>query len=68
MKFYDIDQNSEEWNEIRIAKFTASMFGDLFSDKKTATYQITSYFRLMKLKMEAFMNLTNSLVLRLIER
>ena len=39
MKFYDIDQNSEEWNEIRIAKFTASMFGDLFSDKKTATYQ-----------------------------
>jgi hypothetical protein len=39
MKFYDIDQNSEEWNEVRMAKFTASMHGDLFADKKTATYQ-----------------------------
>ena len=39
MKFYDIDQNSEDWNALRCGKFTASMFGDLFMDKKTAGYR-----------------------------
>lgn len=34
-----IDQNSEEWDQIRIGKFTASTFADLFMDKKTAGYQ-----------------------------
>lgn len=36
---YDIEQNSEEWELIRLGKFGASMFGDLFMDKKTAGYQ-----------------------------
>ena len=39
MKFYDIDQNSEDWDVLRRGKFTASTFADLFMDKKTATYQ-----------------------------
>ena len=34
-----IDQNSEEWNQLRLGKFTASTFSDLFMDKKTAGYQ-----------------------------
>lgn len=39
MIHYDIDQNSEEWNALRLGKFTASTFSDLFMDKKTAGYQ-----------------------------
>ena len=39
MKFYDIDQNSEEWDGLRLGKFTASTFSDLFMDRKTAGYQ-----------------------------
>lgn len=39
MKFYNIDQNSEEWDGLRLGKFTASTFSDLFMDKKTAGYQ-----------------------------
>jgi len=39
MKFYDVDQNSEGWDDLRRGKFTASTFADLFMDKKTATYQ-----------------------------
>jgi len=39
MKFYNIDQNSEDWDLLRLGKFTASMFGDLFMDKKIAGYQ-----------------------------
>ena len=39
MKFYDIDQNSDDWADLRRGKFTASTFADLFMDKKTATYQ-----------------------------
>lgn len=34
IKFYDIDQNSEQWDEVRRGKFTASSFSDLFMDKK----------------------------------
>ncbi len=37
--FHDIDQNSENWDELRRGKFTASTFSDLFMDKKTAGYQ-----------------------------
>jgi len=37
--FYDIDQNSEDWDELRLKKFTASMASDLFMDKKTKGYQ-----------------------------
>jgi len=39
MKFYDLTQNSEEWDAIRLGKFTASTFADLFMAKTTATYQ-----------------------------
>jgi hypothetical protein len=39
MKHYAIDQNTEEWNELRIGKFTASTFADLFMDKKTKGYK-----------------------------
>ena len=39
IKFHDIDQNSEQWDEVRRGKFTASSFSDLFMDKKTAGYQ-----------------------------
>lgn len=39
IKHYDIDQNSEEWGALRLGKFTASTFSDLFMDKKTAGYQ-----------------------------
>jgi predicted phage-related endonuclease len=37
--FYDIDQNSEDWDALRCGKLTASMFSYLFADKKTKTYQ-----------------------------
>jgi hypothetical protein len=30
MKFHEVDQNSEEWDELRLGKFTASIFNDLF--------------------------------------
>lgn len=39
MKFYNIDQNSEEWDGLRLGKFTASTFSDLFMAKTTAGYQ-----------------------------
>lgn len=39
MKFYDIDQNSEEWQALRLGKFTASMASDLFMKKDTKGYQ-----------------------------
>lgn len=38
IKFYDIDQNSEDWDGLRIGKFTASTFADLFMSKSTAGY------------------------------
>lgn len=39
IKHYDIEQNSEEWGALRLGKFTASTFSDLFADRKTASYQ-----------------------------
>ena len=39
MKFYNIDQNSEEWDGLRSGKFTASTFSDLFMKKETSGYQ-----------------------------
>jgi len=39
IKHYDIDQNSETWDELRLGKFTASTFYDLFMDPKTKGYQ-----------------------------
>ena len=29
-KFFDVEQNTEEWNNLRLGKFTASSFSDLF--------------------------------------
>ncbi len=39
IKHYNIDQNSETWNELRSGKFTASTFSDLFMDPKTKGYK-----------------------------
>jgi hypothetical protein len=37
--FYNVSQNSDEWQSLRCGKLTASMFSDLFMDKKTKGYQ-----------------------------
>lgn len=39
MTFHNIDQNSEAWHKLRCGKFTASMFGNLFSKKETVAYR-----------------------------
>ena len=39
MIFHNIDQNSEEWDSLRLGKFTASTFADLFMAKTTAGYR-----------------------------
>jgi putative phage-type endonuclease len=38
-EFFDVQQNSPEWDAHRLGKFTASMFGDLFATHTTATYR-----------------------------
>jgi len=37
--FYDVPQNSDEWNDLRLGKFTASTFGDLFAKRDSVTYR-----------------------------
>jgi hypothetical protein len=39
IKFYDVEQNSEEWDPLRIGKFTASCVSNLFMAKTTKGYQ-----------------------------
>jgi hypothetical protein len=39
MIHHAIDQNSEEWDALRLGKFTASTFADLFMAKTTAGYK-----------------------------
>lgn len=39
MKHYDIEQNTEEWALLRMGRFTASTFSDLFMAKTTAGYK-----------------------------
>jgi putative phage-type endonuclease len=39
MIWHDVEQNSEEWGELRKKKFTASMFSELFMKKETAGYK-----------------------------
>jgi len=39
MKFHDIEQNTDEWLELRKGKFTASTFKDLMSAESTAGYK-----------------------------
>lgn len=38
-KYFDIEQNTDEWINLRMGKFTASMFSDLMGSKNTLTYQ-----------------------------
>lgn len=39
MKHHKIEQNTEEWMSLRMGKFTASSFKDLFMKETTAGYQ-----------------------------
>ena len=39
MIHHDIEQNTEEWLTLRLGKFTASTFSDLFMKKETAGYR-----------------------------
>ena len=39
MKFHDIEQNSETWEQIRLGKITTSFFSDLLMKKETAGYK-----------------------------
>jgi putative phage-type endonuclease len=39
MKFYNVEQNTEEWMAMRLGKFTASMFADLMQTPSTLGYQ-----------------------------
>jgi len=41
--FHDINQNTDEWLELRRGKFTASTFKDLFMGAKTAGYEKAIY-------------------------
>jgi putative phage-type endonuclease len=43
MKRHLVEQNTEEWMELRKGKFTASSFSDLFMKPTTATYQKAIY-------------------------
>lgn len=38
-KFYNVEQNSEEWMQLRLGKFTASSFKQLFATKSTLDYR-----------------------------
>jgi len=42
-EFHNVQQNSEEWYALRMGKFTASTFGDLFMKPTTAGYQKAIY-------------------------
>ena len=43
MKHHKVDQNTDEWMELRRGKFTASTFKDMFATKTTQTYQKAIY-------------------------
>jgi putative phage-type endonuclease len=38
MKYYDIDQNTDEWFSLRLGRFTTSTFKNLFAAKTTQAY------------------------------
>ena len=42
-EFHDINQNSDEWDALRLGRFTASTFKDLFMGKSTAGYETALY-------------------------
>ena len=37
--YYDVIQGTDEWNALRLGKFTASCFSDLFAKETTIAYQ-----------------------------
>jgi putative phage-type endonuclease len=43
MIFHDIEQNTPEWDALRLGKFTASNFSDLFMGEKTKGYKDLIY-------------------------
>lgn len=43
MIFHNVEQNSPEWDALRIGRFTASNFGDLFMGEKTKGYKDLIY-------------------------
>jgi len=43
MKHYNINQNTDEWLELRRGKFTASLIKDLFMKKRTTAYNNAIY-------------------------
>jgi len=43
MKHHEIEQNTDEWMQLRQGKFTASTFRDLFASKTTKAYQNAIY-------------------------
>ena len=43
MRFYNVEQNSEDWDNLRKEKFTCSTFDNLFMAKNTAGYRNTIY-------------------------
>lgn len=43
MRFYDIEQNTPGWDTLRLGRFTASNFADLFMGEKTKGYRDSIY-------------------------
>lgn len=43
LKHHKVQQNSEDWEELRRGKFTASSFGNLMANKNTAQYKKEIY-------------------------
>ena len=43
MTYYNVEQNTDEWLNLRKGKFTASSFKDLFMEKTTQGYQNAIY-------------------------
>jgi putative phage-type endonuclease len=43
MKHHKVEQNTDEWMQLRSGKFTASAFKDLFMKETTATYRNAIY-------------------------
>ncbi len=39
IKFFDVEQNTEDWEALRLGKFTASTFNDLFMKPDTIGYK-----------------------------
>jgi putative phage-type endonuclease len=59
--YHEIEQNSDEWMALRLGKFTASSFADLFMKPTTTTYQKAIYKAVFeRMTGEETENFTNS--------